>query len=102
MNAKVLQVAVILLISFAMLSWIRSNGVYDFDIRSVLPFFRGPHVTLYDFAGLALILLAVCGCARVRRAASDDARVDQSDTEPTWDIYPTESEREEGDADEGE
>ena len=71
MNTKILQVVAILIITFAALSWIRSDGQYDFDIRSIIPFMRGSDISLYDWGGLALILLGIWGIGRLRRGAEE-------------------------------
>ena len=65
MNAKILRIVVILVIMLAVLSWIRSDGRYDFDIRTIVPFMHGSDVTIYDWGGLILIALGVWGFARL-------------------------------------
>jgi hypothetical protein len=66
MNLKIIQIAAILLVTLAILSWLRSDGRYDFDIRSILPFMRGK-VTMYDWGSLTLIVLGLWGLGRLNR-----------------------------------
>ena len=68
MNTKVLQIFVILLIGFVVLNWLRSDGSYDFDIRSAIPFMRGRGITLHDWGGLILLVLGVWGVSRLYRS----------------------------------
>ncbi len=65
MNVKALQIGLILILMLAVLTWMRSEGRYDFDIRSVIPFMHG-EVTLYDWGGLAIILFGLWGLGRLR------------------------------------
>lgn len=69
-NMKIIQIAAIILVTLAILSWLRSDGRYDFDIRTIIPFMRG-EVTLYDFGSLVLIILGLCGLSSLRRASRD-------------------------------
>jgi hypothetical protein len=70
MNTRVIQVLVILIISLAILAFIR--GGLDFDIRSIVPFMSGGEITLFDWGGLVLLILVVWGIFRVRRLGSKD------------------------------
>ena len=85
MNTKILQVVAILIITFAALSWIRSDGQYDFDIRSIIPFTRGEKITLYDWGALVLIVFGLCGIGRLYRPAEDVDDSPEADIEDTED-----------------
>lgn len=72
MNTKVIQVTVIVIVTLVVLGWLRSDGSYDFDLRSILPFLRG-EVTLHDWGALALLGLGLWGLGRLRRDPEEDA-----------------------------
>ena len=88
MNIKALQIVIILLITFAVLSWIRSDGEYDFDIRSIIPFMRGSDISIYDWGGLALILYGLWGLGRLRGGARTTIRPLESEPEPIEEYEP--------------
>lgn len=83
MNTKILQIAAIVLITLAVLIWLRSDGRYDFDLRETLPFLRGK-VTLHDWGSLAIIALGLWGLGRLRRLHHRDtpAPPDELPTDP--------------------
>ena len=66
-NVRILVVTFILMGTFALLGWMRADSVFDFDIRSIIPFMRGRCVTRHDWGALALILLGVWGIRRLCR-----------------------------------
>ena len=65
MNGKHLQIALILLLTLGILKFIR--GGQGFDIRSVIPFMSGRDISIYDWAGLALLIIVAWGLVRLRR-----------------------------------
>ena len=77
-HARVLVITLILIATFALLGWMRSDNMYDFDIRSVIPFMRGRGVTLHDWGALALILLGVWGVRRLYKSANTSGSRKQS------------------------
>ena len=78
MNAQIVKVAAILIITMAVLFWLRSDGRYDFDIRSIIPFMRG-EATLHDWGGLCLIGLGLWGLGRLRRGRTSTAEASSDD-----------------------
>lgn len=81
MNTRVVTITIVLMIAFALISWIRSNGAYDFDIRTILPFTSGSPVDLYDWASLALIVIAAWGLVRLYSnapARSEDSAIPET------------------------
>lgn len=73
MNLKFMKLAGILLVTFVALNWLRANGVFDFDIRTIVPFMRGD-VTVHDWGGLVLIGLGIWGLSRLRRQTDHGGR----------------------------
>ena len=66
MNSKLILVTIIVILTFAALIWIRSDGAYDFDIRTVLPFMGGRRdIGAYDWAGIALLAISLWGLSRL-------------------------------------
>ena len=84
-HARVLVITLILIATFALLGWMRSDNMYDFDIRQTLPFLRGRGVTLHDWGALALILLGVWGIHRLYSPTKSDG-----DSSSTGDWYEEE------------
>ena len=70
MNFKIMKLTAILLVTIVALNYLRANGVFDFDIRTIVPFMRGD-VTVHDWGGLALIGLGLWGLARLQRQTND-------------------------------
>ncbi len=65
MNWNVIKVVIVLIITFAILGFIRSGT--DFDMRAIIPFFSGRDIGLYDWAGLVLVVFVWWGLARLRQ-----------------------------------
>ena len=97
MKGKHLQIALILLITLAVLKFIR--GGLDFDIRSVIPFMGGADISIYDWAGLALLVIFAGGLARLhRRGRPRDDTADVAEE----DVYEVVEEPEADESDEDE
>jgi len=65
-NSKIITITIIVILTCAALIWIRSDGLYDFDIRTVLPFMGGRRdIGAYDWGGLALVGLGLWGIGRL-------------------------------------
>jgi hypothetical protein len=76
-NSKIILITIILVLTFAALVWIRSDGLYDFDIRTALPFMGGRRgIGAYDWAGIALLAISLWGLGRLLRRSQppDDER----------------------------
>ena len=101
MNTKTLHIVLILVVSLAVLAWLRSDGHYDFDVRSVIPFMRG-EVTLHDWAGVVLIVLGIWGTSllqarphRVDEPPDEDYDVlEDSEPDNDWDTINDENDEE--------
>ena len=72
MNVRMAKILLVLLVSLAVLGWLRADGSYDFDIRSIIPFMRGSEVGLHDWGGLILIGLGVWGLGRLCGPPKED------------------------------
>lgn len=93
MNLKIIKLAVIFLITLASLRWLRANGVFDFDLRTIVPFTHGK-VTIHDCAGVVLIGLGVWGFMRLqrqisRREENDSSHDSQQPRFPSYSDYPS-------------
>lgn len=86
MSTKIFKLALIALITFALIGWLRVDGFFDFDIRAIVPFMRGD-VTIHDWGALALIILGCWGAARLRRGTRDQEDVVGPESDPR-EIYP--------------
>lgn len=90
MSWKPLKISAILIVAFAAMVWLRSNGRHGFDIRSVVPFMRGT-VTVYDFGGLALAAFACWRLARLGAADGHAASPTPSKRSPLarvrWNLF---------------
>ena len=72
MNAKIVKVVVVLVIALSVMVFVR-DGKRDFDIRTTLPFLRGPKPALYEWAAVAIAGIGVWGVYRLhKRNAKDD------------------------------
>lgn len=87
MNLKVMKLAALVLVTFVALNWLRADGVFDFDIRSIVPFMRGD-VTVHDWGGLALIGLGIWGFARLQRQTTGGGQHENTEKHdqfpPAW------------------
>jgi len=65
-NSKIILITIIVILTLAALVWIRSDGIYDFDVRSALPFMGGRRgISAYDWAGIALLAISLWGLSRL-------------------------------------
>lgn len=78
MNAKILKCAAIVLVAVAILAWLREDGVYDFDLRTIIPFMHGER-GVYDLGGIALLGLGWWGVMRLRHRSAPREDVDEQD-----------------------
>lgn len=70
---RTVLVTLVVLLTLALLGWMRAD--HQFDPRRLIPFLHG-EATLYDAAGLAVIVIALIGLTRLHRgpATEDDPR----------------------------
>ncbi|MBL1216575.1 MAG: hypothetical protein D8M59_03685 [Planctomycetes bacterium] len=69
-SRRIVGIAIVILLALTALVWLRGEGRNDFDLRTVVPFMRSRSdshvgVNLYDYAGLALLIMAGLGLARL-------------------------------------
>ena len=65
----IIAITVVLVVGIAIIAWLRQGG-FDYpgkDIRKIIPFMRGKPITIYDFGGVAMILLGLWGWRRLHR-----------------------------------
>jgi hypothetical protein len=71
---KPVLVTVILLLTLALLGWLRAD--HGFDVRSIVPFLSGREIGPFDWGGLALLVLAAWGLSRLNRGPANGNRED--------------------------
>jgi len=94
MNLKITKIVILLVVALALLAWLRESGVYDFDIRTIIPFCRG-EAGLYDVGGLILCCLGLWGWVRLRCGASGAGDEYEMEEEEYETYQPEEQEEEE-------
>lgn len=62
-------VTAILLLTLAVLGWLRAD--HRFDIRTIVPFLTGREIGVFDWGGLALLILAAWGLSRLNEDPSE-------------------------------
>lgn len=72
---KPVLVTAILLLTLAVLGWLRAD--HRFDIRTIVPFLSGREIGVFDWGGLALLILAAWGLSRLHRGPT--AHTDEDD-----------------------
>lgn len=56
---KAAQIAILLIVIIALMNWVRSSQ--NFALPTVLPWLGGDKPSIYDFAALAMIIIAILG-----------------------------------------
>lgn len=75
---RAMLVTIVVLLTLALLGWMRDD--HQFDTRRLIPFLHG-EATLYDAAGLVVIVIALWGLARHHRGpvTDDEPRYEYED-----------------------
>jgi hypothetical protein len=70
---RTIYLILVILVACALINFIRRSADFpDFHIAKIFPFCSGEQVSLYDFAGLVIILMTVARIRRLKRAEAAD------------------------------